>query len=70
MKTATEGRWRRWPRLQKSGEVVAEEARQVKGNAKKRGHHRKRLRSEDVHHLGINMIFLQIKKEGDKRKRR
>lgn len=62
-------RWRHWPRFQKQHGVMVEEARQAKRNAKQRGYHRKRLRYDDGHHLGIKMIFLQIKKEGDKRKR-
>lgn len=56
--------------FQKQHEALAEEARQAQRNARKRGHHRRRLRSEDVHDLGITMIFLQNKKKGDKRKRR
>lgn len=65
-------RWRHWPRLQKQHEVMVEEARQAKRNAKKRAfHHRKRLRSDDGHHLGIKMIFSSDQERGgqkDKRK--
>lgn len=55
------------PGLRKQREVMVE-ARQAERNARARGHHRRRLTSEDVHGLGIKMIFLQ--KKGDKRKRR
>lgn len=58
-------RRRHWPRLQKQCEVMVGEARQAKSNARKGGHRRRRLTSDDVHHLGIKMIFLQNKKEGE-----
>lgn len=61
-------RRRHWPRLQKQCEVMVGEARQAKSNARKGGHRRRRLTSDDVHHLGIK-IFLQNKKEGEQKKK-
>lgn len=60
-------RWQR-ARAPEAAWVMVEEARQAESNARVRGHHRRRLTSEDVHGLGIKMIFLQ--KKGNKRKRR
>lgn len=51
---------------QKQHEVVAEEARQ----AKRKGHHRRCLRSDDGHDLGITMIFFRTRKRGMREKKR
>lgn len=52
---------------------MVDRARQLcpgKRSARNRRHRMRHLRSEDVHDLGIKMIFLQNKKEGGKGKRR
>lgn len=54
--------WQHWPRSNMRS------WRRRPGRLRGRGHHRRCLRSDGVHDLGITMIFLQNNKERDKRK--